>query len=92
MCDSNEIGDEYHTLLNCSTFSEIRDLYVPQSFSKYPSESKFDSLMADDNNIKLTANIATLVRSIFRYRKTTRAPPVNDRNSNVEHFFHQGIS
>ena len=37
MCSSNEIGDEFHTLLKCPTFSHIRNDYIPSYFVKYPS-------------------------------------------------------
>ncbi len=71
MCTSNEIGDEYHTLLKCSAFANIRDTFIPKYFSKYPSKLKFQILMTETRDKKLWANIAKFIREIFNYRKTT---------------------
>ena len=66
---SNEIGDEFPTLLNCPAFSHIRNDYIPSYFVKYPSILKYQILMTKtDSNKRLWANIARLIREIFRYQ------------------------
>ncbi len=61
MCTTSEVGDEFHTAL-----TELRDLYVPQYISKYPTEYKFDLLMTQNNQVKFIANIAKFIREIFK--------------------------
>ena len=54
MCSSNAIGDEFHTLLKCPTFSHIRNDKIPSYFVKYPSILKYQILMTKtDNNKRL---------------------------------------
>ena len=76
MCTASEVGDEYHTLLKCPAFTNIRHLYIPQYFSKYPSKFKFDALMSENRQNKMVANIAKFIREIFRFRKRMPTPPV----------------
>ena len=67
---------QYHTLLNCSAFTNIRHLYIPQYFSKYPSKFKFVALMSKIRQNKIVANIAKFIREIFRFRKRMPTLPV----------------
>ena len=43
MCFASEVGDEYHTLLKCFALTNLRNLYIAQYFSKYPSKFKFEA-------------------------------------------------
>ena len=69
MCSSNEIGDEYHVILECPALKDSRTNYIPDYLTRYQSDHKFDSLMRISEHSKLTTNIAKFVREIFRQRK-----------------------
>ena len=76
MFTASEVGDEYHTLLKCSALTNLRNLYIPQYFSKYPSKFKFETLMTINNQNKTVANIAKFVRENFKFGKRMQSPPV----------------
>ena len=64
MCDTNELGDEYHYLLVCPTIREIRERYLPSYFCRTPSIIKFSQLLSVTNNKKLK-NLAKFVNQIL---------------------------
>ena len=69
MCKTNEVGNEYHVLLKCKALLSIREKYIPEYFHKYPSLTKFETLMNKSSNRNLEKNIAKFLREMFSYRK-----------------------
>ena len=51
MCDS--IEDEYHFVLECSLYSEIRIKFIPKYYRVRPSMQKFVELICSDNKTAL---------------------------------------
>ena len=44
LCDSGDVGDEFHFLLNCSYFNADRDLYIPRYYRTHPNTLKMQNL------------------------------------------------
>ena len=44
-CNMNKIESEYHFLLVCPLYAELRRQYLPQYYSRWPSITKFKNLM-----------------------------------------------
>ena len=49
----NDIGDEYHYLLKCPQFNDIRKKYIKRYYYKRPNMIKFTQLLASENIPKL---------------------------------------
>ena len=64
ICNRNDIGDEYHYLMLCPVFSELRNLYLPSYYKNRPSVYKFTELMQSTNTKTLT-NVAKFIRDIL---------------------------
>ena len=62
------IEDEYHFLLVCSCYEDLRETYIPSRFYNQPTINKFHNAMAsrDDNIIR---NIAMYIYHAFERRK-----------------------
>ena len=65
LCDSGEVGDEFHYLLNCSNenFKRNRTKYVDK-YTHHPNVPKFCSLMnmtSKSKNIKLAKFISCIL-------------------------------
>ena len=43
------VEDEYHFLLICPLYTEIREKFLPNTFTNQPSEDKFLKLMSSGN-------------------------------------------
>ena len=54
LCDKNEIGDEFHNILECNYFNNIQKKYIDTCKRKRPNIIKFSELMNTKNKIKLT--------------------------------------
>ena len=44
-CESERLGDEYHFLLECSKFQDLREQYIPKKFWLRPNMLKFIKLI-----------------------------------------------
>ena len=44
-CDTSEIEDEYHFVLVCPLYRDLREQYLPHEFQKDPNFLKFTRLM-----------------------------------------------
>ncbi|CAL4236621.1 unnamed protein product, partial [Meganyctiphanes norvegica] len=68
MCNRNEIGDEYHYILQCPTFQSHRRKLLNNYYVRNPSMNKFSQLLQSEN-IRIQTNLAKLIkeiRKIFR--------------------------
>jgi hypothetical protein len=59
------IGDEYHFLLCCPSLQNLRNLYLPPYYCKYPSIDKFVSLMST-KYLPLIVKTATFIKHGMR--------------------------
>ena len=53
LCESNNLGDEFHYLLECSFFRNERRLYIDQYFYRRPNIIKFKELLQNSDAGKL---------------------------------------
>ncbi len=67
LCNS-DIEDEYHVVLICPHYSDLRKKLLPTYYVRYPSMWKFVSLCTT-NNERLLFKLSKLVWSIFERRK-----------------------
>ena len=62
-----EVGDEFHYLLKCTHFKDIRPKYIKPYFTKNPNVLKFNNLMNSTNKEiirKLTAFIDIIIKNV----------------------------
>ena len=45
LCDENDIEDEYHILMKCKYFVNLREKYISKKYYKRPNMYKFQKLM-----------------------------------------------
>ena len=45
LCDENDIEDEYHILMKCKYFVNLREKYISKKYYERPSMYKFQKLM-----------------------------------------------
>ncbi|MES9884249.1 MAG: reverse transcriptase family protein [Sedimenticola sp.] len=64
LCTANNIGDEFHYLLECDFFNIERKKYVKKRFYHRPNILKFQELM-QTNNINLLTNLSLFVSIIM---------------------------
>ena len=65
----NKLEDEFHFMLECPLYKDIRKIYIKEYFWKYPNIPKFIQLLTSDNK-ELNINIAMFVQKSFELRKT----------------------
>ena len=66
----NQIENEYHVLIVCPLYKSLREKYIKEYFWKYPSETKFITLMKTESETDLN-KLACLVYNIFKMRNTS---------------------
>lgn len=57
-CNMNVVENEYHFLLVCPHYLDLRTKYIPRYYIHWPNMTKFNNLMSC-NNDKILNNIAT---------------------------------
>ena len=83
MCNSNDVGDEFHYIFKCRALSADREKFIPTRFSKYPNSIKFQELF-DSPDPKILTNLARFIAIIldqFTYEK--EESPVKLRSSHT---------
>ena len=66
-CDTTDIEDEYHFILICSCYSDLRMKYIRKHFYERPSVIKFLDLVQSNNKKELT-NLSIFVKKAFNHR------------------------
>ena len=66
LCDSGDLGDEFHFLFVCSFFQSERDLYLSQYFRVRPNTLKMQNLF-ESNNKKTQLNLRKFIAKILRH-------------------------
>ena len=69
LCNHQDIKDEYHFLLICPVYSDIRKKYISRSSFVRPSVYKFVCLMGSSDTLVLNKGARYLVES-FKVRKS----------------------
>ena len=64
MCNTGDIGDEYHYLLVCPLFQEARIKFIPKSFYVKPSVFKFLQLINSEEH-KVLIQLSRFIKIIF---------------------------
>ena len=64
----NQLEDEFHFLLECSLYNDLRRKYIKKYFWNNPSIPKFVDLLSSDNE-HMNVNIAMFVQKGFEKRK-----------------------
>ena len=67
LCSSNSVEDEYHFLLCCEKYADIRSQFIPRKYRENPTRHKFNMLMSSKNEITIKA-IATYLMHAFKER------------------------
>ena len=49
MCDMNDVEDEYHFILKCPFYTNLRHLYIETYYSSKPSIFKLVQLLSVQN-------------------------------------------
>ena len=66
-CNMNEVEDEYHFLLVCPFFADVRKLFLKKYFYTRPSMLKYKKLM-NTNNKGVLLNLAKFIKEGFSRR------------------------
>ena len=66
-CQMNTIEDEYHFILVCQKFRELRKIYLKPYYCHWPTLHKFENLMST-NSIQQTNNLAKFIYHAFKLR------------------------
>ena len=69
ICNSNDIEDEFHFVLICPVFNDIRRIYMKRYYTKNPSMFKFLQLL--NSGGKQLNNLALYVTKAFKLRNET---------------------
>lgn len=67
-CNRNQIENEYHFLLTCPFYTELRKTYLKRYYYQWPTLNKFDNLMSTSNRT-IVINLAKHVYFSSRLRK-----------------------
>ena len=65
---NHDIGDEFHYLFNCNSFSNTRKLYINPTFYTRPNILKFKSLMNISNKIQYRKLCELIKQIILRFK------------------------
>jgi hypothetical protein len=68
LCDKNAIENEFHFLLCCEFYTDIRISYIPSKYYTIPSLHKFNILMTSKHEPTIKA-IATFLYYAFKRRQ-----------------------
>ena len=67
VCDSHDVEDEYHFIMNCSAYDNLRNLYLPHLSNLQKNVRLFNRLMNADERI--TKNLAMFIYFAFKLRR-----------------------
>ena len=68
LCNSSSLEDEFHFLLNCEFYSELRMLHIPRKYFSPPTINKFNVLMSCKNETTIKS-VAVFLFYAFKKRK-----------------------
>ena len=65
VCNTNVIEDEFHFLLQCPEYNDVRQQLLPNNVYTFPNIFKFNALMSDSNR----QNIISIAKFIYLAKK-----------------------
>ena len=65
ICDKNELGDEYHYILECPAFQNPRNRYLSEFYTRNPNMEKF-VLLFQSSNVTVLSKLAKFIYEINR--------------------------
>ena len=68
ICKSTDIEDEYHFIIICPIYSDLREQHINKFYYKRPSVMKFIELLNSQSKVKLN-NLAQYINKAFERRK-----------------------
>ena len=68
LCNTNEIGDEFHYLYKCVYFNDLRVKYLKRYYYTHPNMYKTEKLFNVENK-KETLNLSKFIYHIMQYFK-----------------------
>ena len=68
-CDMQRVEDEYHFLLECPKYDDLRRKYLPRHYVNYPNRYKFLNLISTESDIALQT-LSLFVYKSFNLRKS----------------------
>jgi len=66
-CNIHMIENEYHFLLVCPSYTELRNTHIPRYYRTWPTITKFKLLINTNSEIKIL-NLATFLYHAFKMR------------------------
>ena len=66
-CELNDIEDEYHFIIKCPCYHELRRKYIKKYFYNRPSMAKFIELLSSDRK-PILFNLAQFLKAAFSKR------------------------
>ena len=64
-CNSEDIGDEFHYIFQCSFFAESRQKFLPGFYYRNANATKFNSFLCSKKK-RLLINLANFVKIIMK--------------------------
>jgi hypothetical protein len=81
-CDKNEIGDEFHYILECNYFNNVRKKYIDNRYRKIPNIIKFGELMSIKNKIKVRKGLVCF--HVITWFKTFHSPYIFKKMTDIK--------
>ena len=69
-CNKNELGDEFHYILDCPFFEQVRNIYIPKYYYSRPNVLKYKLLLSS----KKKSELIKLSKFINHINKTVCTP------------------
>ena len=70
LCSLHRLGDEYHYVLECTDFEDLRNVDLPRDLFARPNTVKFEHLMSSSNtDTRLLFNIANICKVVLKTSK-----------------------
>ena len=66
ICNSGDIGDEYHYLFQCAYLNNLRTKLIPVKYSRNNNLLSYDSLM-NENEENVLSKLCKFINIILRY-------------------------
>lgn len=67
-CNSNDVEDEYHFVLVCDFYTELRKLYIKKYYYARPNMAKFITLLNSGSIFTLKKKLGKYVHECFNKR------------------------
>lgn len=65
--ECNKLEDEFHFIIECSRYTELRNMYIKRYYWRRPNMPKFIELLTSDNN-NVIKNLSVFIEKAFKIR------------------------